>query len=450
MPRYSIQWPRHARSLPHGAIMSALLDALEWAGESLDKPGRAVRGALGGQGLGALKNLIPFSDTAGWTDPSQSVSGRGLLEKYGMLSPAGEDDGFGLGDIAGTVVEMALDPTNLIGGGALKKLIGVRRGAKAANARREMLLAGGAMPEEIARLTKVVDEFGNPVATYHGTPHAYDKPDWSKMDPEGLFGPEYYSTVSPEMANKYPLKDAAYRQSPESDFVIGQRMDEIQRILQQNRGALSPIEASKLAREYEDIDDLRRAGISIGRMASYSPERISPAAESLNYSFNKLFPQSGAQFVVEPPLNIRKQFLDIRNPFDIERTFPSEEVVDLYDRILGRGPSYGIGDMSGGEIYDKLVRGFRDASFPSGGIFANIPDTIAPKAGANELLKNLGYDAIKHMGGGLMGDVPHQVYIAFDPKQIHQPLVVGGPQRIPSMSPLLAALGAHNVGARSY
>lgn len=102
--------------------MSALLDALGWVGESLDKPGRAVRGALGGQGLGAFKNLIPFSDTAGITDPSQAVSGRDLLQQWGAVGERDQDEGIGLGDIAGFGAEMALDPTTYLGIGTLKHL----------------------------------------------------------------------------------------------------------------------------------------------------------------------------------------------------------------------------------------------------------------------------------------------------------------------------------------
>ena len=113
--------------------MGALLDALGWAGEALDKPGRAVRGALGGQGLGALKNLIPFSDTAGITDPSQSISGRDLLQQWGAVGANSPDDGIGWDDVAGFGTEMLLDPTNLIGLGTLKHLGKLRGTAKAAS-----------------------------------------------------------------------------------------------------------------------------------------------------------------------------------------------------------------------------------------------------------------------------------------------------------------------------
>ena len=100
--------------------MAALLDALSWIGESLDKPGRALRGALAGRPE-ALLEAIPFSDTAGWTDPRQSTTGRDLLERWGALQPKEEGEGFGLGDLAGMGVEMVLDPTNLLPTGLIGK-----------------------------------------------------------------------------------------------------------------------------------------------------------------------------------------------------------------------------------------------------------------------------------------------------------------------------------------
>src|SRR3990167_6625502 len=53
-----------------------------YVGETLDKPGRAVRGLLAGR-PGELANLIPFSDTLGITDPAKSTSGEG--DQVGQL-----------------------------------------------------------------------------------------------------------------------------------------------------------------------------------------------------------------------------------------------------------------------------------------------------------------------------------------------------------------------------
>ena len=92
--------------------MSALLDEitsdpLGYIFSSLDKPGRAVRGLLGGrpeEGLAA----IPFSDAIGLTDPANKVSGQDLLRQIGVLAPSDDDDW--LPWLAGAGVEMASNP----------------------------------------------------------------------------------------------------------------------------------------------------------------------------------------------------------------------------------------------------------------------------------------------------------------------------------------------------
>lgn len=101
-------------------MLNELLDALAYAGETLDKPGAAVRGLAAGR-PDQLLNLVPFSDAIGLTDPSQRVSGRDLLQQYGML---GENTpGLDFGDVAGFAVEEGLDPVNWIPGGFVAKRI---------------------------------------------------------------------------------------------------------------------------------------------------------------------------------------------------------------------------------------------------------------------------------------------------------------------------------------
>lgn len=118
------------------------LDALGWVGESLDKPGAAVRGLLAGR-PDQLANLIPFSDTIGITDPSQRTSGRSLLESLGALSSKEDGSGFDLGDLAGIGADIATNPLTYLGpAGAIK---GVRslmgRGGTAAR-EADTLMAG--------------------------------------------------------------------------------------------------------------------------------------------------------------------------------------------------------------------------------------------------------------------------------------------------------------------
>lgn len=91
------------------------LSGLQWLGETLDKPGRAVRGLLAGRPE-ALANLIPFSDTMGITDPQDATSGRDLLETYGILDK--NTDGLDTGDFVGFLAEIALDPLTYASFGA--------------------------------------------------------------------------------------------------------------------------------------------------------------------------------------------------------------------------------------------------------------------------------------------------------------------------------------------
>lgn len=86
--------------------MPGLGDALGYVAGSLDKPGRAVRGILGGKPREALA-AIPFSDTLGITDPRDRVSGRNLTDAIGLTRSG--DNSFG-SHALGFGAEMALDP----------------------------------------------------------------------------------------------------------------------------------------------------------------------------------------------------------------------------------------------------------------------------------------------------------------------------------------------------
>jgi len=106
---------------------SVVLPPLTWLSQTMDKPGRAVRGLLDGS-PSELLNLIPLSDTLGITDPEKSVSGRDLLRNKGMI---GEEDNWG-NFLGGLATEILLDPVNLITLGASSSLTALGRTAKLA------------------------------------------------------------------------------------------------------------------------------------------------------------------------------------------------------------------------------------------------------------------------------------------------------------------------------
>jgi hypothetical protein len=131
------------------------LSGLNWVGESLDKPGRAVRGVLGGE-FNEIFDIIPFSDTLGLTTPTDDVSGRDLLEKYGVL---GENaPGLDLGDVAGFAVEVATDPFSWMSFGGSKAASQVlKSGGKA-----EKALTAASKGDEIAAGTRNLVDFHTP------------------------------------------------------------------------------------------------------------------------------------------------------------------------------------------------------------------------------------------------------------------------------------------------
>jgi hypothetical protein len=94
---------------------SAALSGLGYVGGVMEKVlgGRAIRGLLGGRPREIL-SLLPGSDIAGITDPSERVSGKELLEKAGILTPGQES---WAGTLGGLATEMALDPGLYLGFG---------------------------------------------------------------------------------------------------------------------------------------------------------------------------------------------------------------------------------------------------------------------------------------------------------------------------------------------
>lgn len=122
------------------SVISGGLTGLQYLGETLDKPMRAIRGTINGmtdlaQGEsyedanfgGGLLNLIPFSDTMQLTDASKAVYGRDMLENVGLADQNQEGLGGGnwslldpssygnidLADAAGDLAGFGIDLINV-------------------------------------------------------------------------------------------------------------------------------------------------------------------------------------------------------------------------------------------------------------------------------------------------------------------------------------------------
>ena len=165
-------------------LFSKTMGAVRYFGETLDKPGAAVRGTLsgltGGDWGGGLANLIPFSDYAGRTDPSKRVDGRDLLEQWGMVPknipglhlPTNAANAADLaGDVGGFALALALDPLIWVRGpmGALTQAgIDASKAAKTAGRVAKSADFGKALAETLPKLEATLDVTKTPAATITG------------------------------------------------------------------------------------------------------------------------------------------------------------------------------------------------------------------------------------------------------------------------------------------
>ena len=146
-----------------------LLDALGYLGDSLDKPGRAVRGLLGGRPEELLAAL-PFSDSLGITDKANRVSGQDLT---------GLDDGSLLSTLGNMAAEVGTDPLMFAGAGLGRMLGG--RAAEAAVARGPRYAT---TEDDLLRMARDLDQ-GGTINRINETDLAWHKLTTPKRDPFG-------------------------------------------------------------------------------------------------------------------------------------------------------------------------------------------------------------------------------------------------------------------------
>ena len=355
--------------------MGALLDALQFAGNVLDTPGSIARGLLAGDPSRAMHGIL---------DPSQRVSGRDMLESWGALAP--NQEGLDLGDALGFGAEMLTDPLNWLGGvGALKALRSpVRR----------TMSAPGVMADDIAKLTRVVDDAGDPLRVFHGTGRDFGAFDMGKADPAALFGKGFYATTDPEIAATYAT--ARSDVLPESVRSIDNTLEHLAKVVDPE----GPYQ--RLGRTFDNFYTARYPD---------APADVPGMMDYLKAQRDSMIPR---------PV-IRTHRLDIRNPFDAEAMY---RVSDL--------PAAGW--MEGTP---------KDAVIPGRDFF----QMSRSRENARRALQEAGFDGLKYQGGNYaaFGQGPlHDVYITWNPDQIYSGLRPTESMANPATAPLLSAIAGHN------
>lgn len=256
-------------------------------------------------------------------------------------------------------------------------------------------------PDDPLAGTRVVDEAGNPRTVYHGTTATFTDFDPARQQSDALFGPGYYFTETPEIAGGDGRKVAGYSRKLQDGLRTESNSDEA---VEQTATALRDLKA----RQERQVGEYR-AKADIASLPDHDRDYWSREADSVQSDIGRTEEMMRQLEVIRnAPVaapNVRPARLAVRNPFDADATYGAEETarilravgVDRQTDLVERGTD----GMNGHDLYALLAR--------------------KDKRAANETLRALGYDGITHTGGGITGNDPHRVWIAFDREQIRSP-----------------------------
>jgi len=413
-------------------MLKDVLKLLGFLGYIADTPGALARGLLAGR-------------------PGERVSGRELLETWGLLEE--NRPGLDIGDILGLGADVLVDPLNLIGLAGTLRLLRKAGAVKKSNLLSRALREAGAMPEEIAEKTvlKVAEAVPRVAESEIAAWIRQNIPRLANLDDATLLRRAAKEVVRPgQLLRKHemPLRDELLR------------MFEVREVPRRMYHG-TPVAYEKPDPQYFDPGSLYGPGYyttTSPRVASgYAGRHGSP--------------------------NVRMQYLDIRQPFDMEKPYAlSEFPVSLrkeleealrreysvlkpsqvrWARATLRDPSATPEDVL--EAADILkdyrlqraaLRAIPHESRRGGEWYTLYRETFLPEetvvgttdypTAFEDILRSMGYDAIIHQGGQFVGNVPHRVAIVWNPEQVYKPYIAPRFQEPPSLAPLLTTLGLYN------
>ena len=256
-----------------------------------------------------------------------------------------------------------------------------------------MAMPGSPQAAAGAPLTKVM-EGGKPKMVFHGTPEDFANFNPRLANPRALYGPGHYFTDNPKVASGYATqnwsdhaRDALFRMEharSQGDYYRDLLARGRPRTpwTPNERIALTPQEIAHYKTELLGIQQIERAH-----------------AESLLRQLGAAPPDVLGQ------ANVRPAYLDITKPVDMD----APKAMDWIERARQR---FGRTGTTRSEL--KAADTNQDA-------YEIMNRLGIRKPQLTEAMREEGYDAITHVGGGRTGGDPHQVWIAFDPSQIVNP-----------------------------
>ena len=286
-------------------------------------------------------------------------------------------------------------------------------------------------PAETAHVeaSQVADEDGEPVLVYHGTAIDFEKFDPDQVNPASLFGPGFYFTQDKSIATEYTEKARDEFETPEFPNELK---------LQWWKGNITDedLSAMRFYLEYakERMEELGnwddRGSLLLRHLRDKNKEGVGQVLnkdKSAGQKYTHMM-QTAWERSQEPEPVVHTCYLNIRKPFDIDDTFSEEWIAknwspeflenikndsEIANEIkIARSNGIPEGQLTGQIIYEGYRRLLWKSAFADSLERGWAEQTIRKK------LQSLGFDGITHIGGQIMGNMPHIVWIAFEPNQI--------------------------------
>ena len=248
-------------------------------------------------------------------------------------------------------------------------------------------------PQETYHLSKVRDATGKPVTVYHGTSKGgFESFDKNKIAKGSLYGPGFYFTEDSVIAQQYQKKSDPSK---------------------------SEVKMFDTQTEYDDW---------IKTLSDNQRESVIP-----------VFPKNNKEKIevhFDNP-ETKSVYLNIRNPFIVEDKI-TPEIADRLARAIENHPQWKTQNYQNGlSPTDYLRMKGKEGRYTNADAISNISSqihikeikhlvqgketighSVLSKDEWQDLLTRAGFDGITHIGGGIVGDKEHRVWIAFEPNQI--------------------------------
>jgi len=266
------------------------MSALRNVGETLDKPGAAVRGILSGLGMGTkpgewgggLLNLIPFSDTLGITNPEKRIQPEDLTglksnESDDWLTKAGK---FAANTGVGVVTDplfwttAGIMPAMSKGANALRAAGGLPKGFNLAK------FAGTAGPRQ-AGMLKTVGEVGEAAAKEYGRSWPDILKGMGTYSERNLGGQPVESLLKQPVSGLFNIGPMAGGRKPWATLGTGRLAQKMARLEDIAGGAVRYGKYSPVPKIASLVDQLGTQGFSLGDVQrSKAPLKFSEQAEA--------------------------------------------------------------------------------------------------------------------------------------------------------------------------